>query len=132
MHNHALGGRIIQLNVLRRNLFRKKSAGCALYDGQRPMMETIVCHPGCTQQELASMLCITPASVALSTKRLQKAGFSKSVETQTTSAATGCMPPKLQRRSYRNSAAHSTRWTPSPLPGCRSRIVKRSGGCSTT
>ena len=75
MHNHALGGRIIQLNVLRRNLFRKKSAGCALYDGQRPMMETIVCHPGCTQQELASMLCITPASVALSTKRLQKAGF---------------------------------------------------------
>ena len=59
MHNHALGGRIIQLNVLRRNLFRKKSAGCALYDGQRPMMETIVCHPGCTQQELASMLCIT-------------------------------------------------------------------------
>ena len=49
MHNHALGGRIIQLNVLRRNLFRKKSAGCALYDGQRPMMETIVCHPGCTQ-----------------------------------------------------------------------------------
>ena len=75
MHNHALGGRIIQLNVLRRNLFRKKSAGCALYDGQRPMMETIVCHPGCTQQELASMLCITPASVELSTKRLQKAGF---------------------------------------------------------
>ena len=54
MHNHALGGRIILLNVLRRNLFRKKSAGCALYDG---------------------MLCITPASVALSTKRLQKAGF---------------------------------------------------------
>lgn len=73
----TLGMQIMTLNLLRRNLTHKKIAqyGCELQRGQLPVLEVIVKHPGITQAEAASMLMVTPASIALSTKRLQKSGF---------------------------------------------------------
>jgi len=38
-------------------------------------LEALAHHPDCTQQALADFLHVTPASVALSTKRLEKAGL---------------------------------------------------------
>ena len=75
MNLQPLGGRLILLNVLRRNLTHKKTAGYQLHRGQLPILELILAKPGCTQQELAEQLRITPASVAQSTTRLEKAGL---------------------------------------------------------
>ena len=46
-----------------------------IYHGQLPMLEYIYRHDGCTQAELAEKLMITPASAAMSTKRLEKSGL---------------------------------------------------------
>lgn len=45
-----------------------------------PALRFIKEHEGCTQVSLAEFLCITPASVATLTKRLEKAGFIKRQE----------------------------------------------------
>lgn len=47
----------------------------ALYQGQLPILEYIIDHAGCMQSEIAEALQISAASIAASTKRLQKAGF---------------------------------------------------------
>ena len=75
MHNREIGGRLVFLHLLRRNLLQKRAASAGLHAGQLPLLESLMAHPGCTQQELAGMLRVTPASIALSTKRLQKAGW---------------------------------------------------------
>ena len=46
-----------------------------LYPGQPYMLRIVYENPGMTQVELAEKLRITPASVAVSTKRLEKQGF---------------------------------------------------------
>ena len=46
-----------------------------LYFGQLPVLRFVIEHPGCTQKDLAGFIRVTPASIALSTKRLQKAGL---------------------------------------------------------
>ena len=43
--------------------------------GQYPLLNYLSRHPDAAQQELASVLFVSPASVAQSTKRLQKAGL---------------------------------------------------------
>ena len=75
MDLQPLGGRLVLLNVLRRNLTHRKTAGYELHRGQLPILELVLARPGCTQQELAEQLRITPASVAQSTTRLEKAGL---------------------------------------------------------
>ena len=46
------------------------------YAGQwMPVIRYVMEHDGCTQVELATFLRVTPASVALSTKRMQRAGY---------------------------------------------------------
>jgi DNA-binding MarR family transcriptional regulator len=59
----------------RRILFQKLAADAGLYFGQLPILEYIVKHNGCSQVEIADTLNLSPASVAISTKRLQKAGM---------------------------------------------------------
>ncbi len=48
-----------------------------LHKGQFPVLLFVEKNSGCTQVELANGLRVSPASVAVSTKRLEKAGFLK-------------------------------------------------------
>lgn len=59
----------------RRILFQKVASDAGLYLGQLPIMEYVIKHSGCSQVEIADTLQLSPASVAISTKRLQKAGM---------------------------------------------------------
>lgn len=67
--------RFVVLSVLHRAHIRKKACSGELHDGQLPLLEAIVFMPGSTQQELAEKLFVSPASVALSAKRLEKSGL---------------------------------------------------------
>jgi len=79
MHNKFFGviGRLEKLSILRRIEANKISADAELYLGQLPILEYIIQHDGCTQKEIADIMCVSPASIATSTKRLQKAGLIK-------------------------------------------------------
>ncbi|MEA4846011.1 MAG: MarR family winged helix-turn-helix transcriptional regulator [Clostridiaceae bacterium] len=59
----------------RRILFQKVASDAGLYVGQLPIIEYIARHDGCSQVEIADTLHLSPASVAISTKRLQRAGI---------------------------------------------------------
>lgn len=75
MQDREIIGRLILLNILRSKRRREHLSGCELYDGQFPVLECLILSPGSTQQQLAQQLGVTPASIAQSTKRLQKAGL---------------------------------------------------------
>lgn len=74
MHPREIGGRFMFLLLLRRNILQR-GGETGLHPSQLPILEALVHNPDCTQQELADLLHVTPASVALSTKRLEKAGL---------------------------------------------------------
>jgi DNA-binding MarR family transcriptional regulator len=59
----------------RRILLQKSAADIGLYSGQMPVMKYILNHSSCSQVEIAKALQLSTASVAISTKRLQKAGM---------------------------------------------------------
>ncbi len=61
--------------MVRRGVMSKLAADAGLYAGQLPIIAYVNHHPGCTQKELADWLGVSAASVALSTKRLQKQGL---------------------------------------------------------
>ncbi len=61
--------------VLHRKCFLKKSQSYGLYVGQPQVLRFVRSHPGCTQIEIADSLGVSSASIAFSTKRLQKAGY---------------------------------------------------------
>ncbi len=61
--------------VLHRKFFQRQSLIYKLYPGQPQILDCIRRNPGCTQVDIAEELGISSASVASSTKRLQKAGF---------------------------------------------------------
>ncbi len=63
------------LFLLRRTLLTKTMLNTGLYFGQLPVLMYISNHDGCTQKEIADWMKVSPASIALSTKRLQKAGL---------------------------------------------------------
>lgn len=66
-------GKITQVKLLKRLATQREDFG--LYYGQFPVIETVRRHDGCTQKELADMLMVSPASIAVSTKRLEKSGL---------------------------------------------------------
>jgi len=66
-----------KLHIIRRMLRRKGTISQHLYPGQLFVLEFVKAHNGCTQAEVAQNLMITPASVALSTKRMEKSGLLK-------------------------------------------------------
>jgi len=70
-----LGIRLDKIYLLRRILVNRSAKEEGMYLGQIPVVEYILEHPGCTQQEIAHWLQVSPASVALSTRRLQKRGL---------------------------------------------------------
>ncbi len=75
MDLHALGKRIMLLQLLRRRLMHGHNCEHDIVPGQYPLLNYLSNHPDATQQDLAAMLFVSPASVAQSTKRLQSAGL---------------------------------------------------------
>lgn len=67
--------RFEKLHLIRRILHQKSTVDFSLYPGQLHLLEFVKRHIGCTQTEVAEHLMITPASVALSTKRMEKSGL---------------------------------------------------------
>ena len=63
------------LRKLERGLFFSVLAKAGLYPGQLPILEFVHAHEGCTQTEIARHLEVSAASIASSTKRMQKAGL---------------------------------------------------------
>ncbi|NLG88210.1 MAG: MarR family transcriptional regulator [Clostridiaceae bacterium] len=66
-----------KLHIVRRILRRKGTMNFPLHPGQLYILEYVKTHSGCTQSEVAQNLMVTPASVALSTKRMEKSGLLK-------------------------------------------------------
>lgn len=75
MNFHDLVGKLHKLELVRKVCHRKETEEFKLYFGQMPVLDFVFDHPGCTQVEIANFLKVSPASIALSTKRLQKAGY---------------------------------------------------------
>lgn len=90
-----LNSKLNMFFVLRGIKFRQLSAELGLHQGQAPILDYIWTHSGCTQKEIADCMMISPASVAVSTKRLQKAGF---LEKQTDENNLRCNMLRLTQR----------------------------------
>lgn len=71
----AIPIRFSQLILLRRIAHRRLLADFPLYRGQPQLLRYIAHHPGCTQAELAERFLVSPASIAQSAKRLERAGL---------------------------------------------------------
>ena len=61
--------------LTRKNALYRAASVHGLYPGQLPVLEYILANEGCTQNDIAQKLGVSPASIALSTRRLQKAGL---------------------------------------------------------
>lgn len=75
MDAHIIGKRMMLLQMLRRRSMHESCFAKEIVPGQHPLLNYLSRSPEATQQELATMLFVSPASVAQSTKRLQKAGL---------------------------------------------------------
>lgn len=75
MDTHSLSKRMMLLQMLRRRYLHGSCFSKEIVPGQYPLLNHLSSNPEATQQELATMLFVSPASVAQSTKRLQKAGL---------------------------------------------------------
>ena len=75
MEFYELNGRLHKLELVRKLYHQKETHEYKLYFGQMPILNYIASNPGCTQVEIANWMQVSPASVALSTKRLQKSGY---------------------------------------------------------
>ncbi len=73
--NKELVGMLENLHLLRGLFIRRISQDSPIHFGQIAIMRTIEQNENCTQATIAECLRVTPASVAVSTKRLQKAGL---------------------------------------------------------
>lgn len=63
------------LELLRKKMIRQEVAKHNLYFGQPQILKFIYQNEGCNQNDLAIHLRVSPASIATSTKRLEKSGF---------------------------------------------------------
>ena len=64
-----------RLQMLHHACRRRAMHRIGLWRGQMPIMEYVLLHEGCTQASLAQTLGLSAATVAVSTKRLSRAGF---------------------------------------------------------
>jgi len=71
----SLGGKFITIEILRRLQVQKVIRGKEIFKGQFPILEIICMNEGCTQKYIADSLMVSQASIALSVKRLVKAGL---------------------------------------------------------
>ena len=95
-------GRLYKLDILRRGCIQEATADIGLYFGQLPILEYVIEHDRCTQKEIADAIHVTPASVAISTKRMQKAGLlEKTVSDQNLRSNQLAVTPKGRELSRR-------------------------------
>lgn len=81
--NKDIIGMIENAHLLRKLFIRRSNGICPLHFSQVSIMKTIQKNENCTQTDIAEKLRVTPASVATSTKRLQKAGLiTKTVDSE--------------------------------------------------
>ncbi|MBQ8297563.1 MAG: MarR family transcriptional regulator [Ruminococcus sp.] len=73
--NKEIVGMFENIHLLRKLFIKRSTSSSPLHFGQVAIMRMLEQHENCTQAELAEQLNVTPASVATSTKRLQKSGF---------------------------------------------------------
>lgn len=66
---------IEKIHLIKRILIQKRFNALPVYHNQIPLLNYVKAHDGCSQIEIAEYLLVTPASIALSTKRLEKAGY---------------------------------------------------------
>lgn len=58
-----------------KRLIDKKVESTGVYRSQHRLLMTLGKHPDCSQTELAEMLEVSPAAIAVSLKKLEKGGF---------------------------------------------------------
>lgn len=75
MDYRLLIGGMHKLELLRRIYIRGQSKGVEMHRGQVPILGYIQDNEGCTQTDAADHLGVSPASVALSSKRMCAAGL---------------------------------------------------------
>lgn len=73
--NRQIVGTLENIHLLRKLFVIKVSKSSPLHFSQMAIMNTIEHGENCTQADIAKQLGVTPASVATSTKRLQRAGL---------------------------------------------------------
>ena len=110
----GLGARVFALNHLRRNRIQKKTAGYDMHPSQLPILEAVIANPGCRQRDAAKALGVSAASIALSTKRLEKSGcIEKKVDpenrrsNQLYATQSGCDAAALFRRAFDETDAET-------------------------
>ncbi len=64
-----------RLVMLHRYYIHHTEAGTKMYPGQPPILEYLDKNENCTQADLADFLHVSPASIAVSLKRMQKSGL---------------------------------------------------------
>ncbi len=77
IENKQLVGMFENIHLLRHLFIRRISEKSPIHFGQVTIMKTIEQNEHCTQTAIAECLGVSPASVATSTKRLQKSGLIK-------------------------------------------------------
>ena len=75
MELRKLVGELISISVIHRCHITKSASKVGLYFGQPQMLEYVKTHDGCTQKELAKAMHISPASAAITLKRIEKSGL---------------------------------------------------------
>ena len=66
---------IKEFAIVHRWRLNKAASECGLYPGQPSLLFHLMRNEECTQKELADVLMVTPASVTVSVRRLEKAGY---------------------------------------------------------
>lgn len=75
MDYRELTARLIKLNLVMKLYSSEELDSLGVHFSQTPILGYISQHPRCTQIEIAEALSVSPASIALSTKRMEKSGF---------------------------------------------------------
>ena len=75
VNNKQIIAMLENMHLLRRLFIQRSTSDSPLHFGQVAIMKTIESNENCTQNTIAQHLGVTAASVATSTKRLQKAGL---------------------------------------------------------
>lgn len=70
-----IAGKLNHLNILHRYFIHRAVSEWNIYPGQPPLLDCLSSRDGCTQKELADLLHVSPASVAVSVKRMQRSGL---------------------------------------------------------
>lgn len=75
MELRELVHQLISISVIHRCQISRSASGVGLYFGQPSILQYILDHEHCTQKDVAEACHISPASVAISLKRIEKAGL---------------------------------------------------------